>query len=81
MWLVYSLVEVGIGNFRACQVLEQDFAGKQLRRFRRNSLEYITRQESGGEQETATAGTARRDAVPPPLDFSDDDRGGRVAAR
>ena len=33
-----------------------------------------------GEQETATAGTKGRDAVPPSLDFSDDESGSRVGS-
>ena len=55
-------------------------AGEQLRRFWRSSLEYRTREKYGGEQETATARTAGRDALPPSLDSSDGDKGSRVGS-
>ena len=91
MMAVHSLMEDDIGDIRAYQVLEPGFVFEQLnqqsarrwgamRRFWRSSLEYRTREESGGEQETATTGTAGRDAVPPSLDFSDGDKGSWVGS-
>ena len=72
----------GIGDLRGHQVLEHVCVSEQLlqlRRFWRSCLEYRGREESDGKQQLIIAGTAGKDAIPPPTsELSDGGCGSRV---
>ena len=75
-----TLEKVGTDGASWAMISEQGLALKELLGMK-TSHEREAQGESGGQQSQPTVGAARRDAVPPSSEFSNDDGGSRERER